>query len=144
MTLLIQRVLNASVQTGDQKASIEKGLLVLVSFHPLDTFETLAKLSKKVAKMRIFDDANGKLNLNVNDVKGEVLLVPNFTLEGDALAGNRPSFSQAKAFDEAEHDFYMLYDLLKKECPTHKGFFGAHMTIQSTQDGPVNLIVRSH
>jgi D-tyrosyl-tRNA(Tyr) deacylase len=144
MTLLIQRVLNASVQTGDQKASIEKGLLVLVSFHSLDTFETLAKLAKKVAKMRIFDDANGKLNLNVNDVKGQVLLVPNFTLEGDALAGHRPSFSQAKAFDDAENDFHLLYDLLKKECPTFKGFFGAPMTIRSTQEGPVNLIVRSH
>lgn len=144
MTLLIQRVLKAQVTTKDQSAQIEKGLLVYVSFHPKDVSLDLLKFADKLVKMRIFDDENGKLNLNLKDVNGSLLLVPNFTLEADALAGNRPSFSAAKPFNEALNDFHTLADLLAAKVPTERGFFGADMKVESINDGPVNIIIRSH
>jgi len=144
MTLLIQRVFHALVTTNDQSAEIEKGLLVYVSFHPKDVASDLLKLADKLAKLRIFDDENGKMNFNVNEVNGALLLVPNFTLEADALAGNRPSFSAAKPFNEAFNDFHTLADFLASKVPTQRGFFGADMKVESINDGPVNIIIRSH
>jgi len=99
MTLLIQRVLNASVTTPDKTATIEKGLCVYVSFHPSDTPQELLKMALKLS------------NLSVKDVGGALLCVPNFTLEADASKSNRPSFSQAKPFHEAEDDFDLFCDL---------------------------------
>jgi D-tyrosyl-tRNA(Tyr) deacylase len=144
MTLLIQRVLNALVATHDQTVQIDKGLLVYVSFHPKDESSDLLKLADKLFKLRIFDDGAGKMNLNVNDINGSILIVPNFTLEADALAGNRPSFSQAKPFNEALHDFHTFADFLASKGPTQRAFFGADMHVESVNDGPVNLIIRSH
>jgi len=143
MTLLIQRVLNASVTTPDKTATIEKGLCVYVSFHPSDTPQELLKMALKLSKLRIFDDADGKMNLSVKDVGGALLCVPNFTLEADASKSNRPSFSQAKPFHEAEDDFDLFCDLCAKEIPTQKGFFGANMHVTTRNDGPVNIIIRS-
>lgn len=144
MTLLIQRVLNALVTTPDQSVEIENGLLVYVSFHPDDVSSDLLKFAEKLAKLRIFDDGAGKMNLNVNEVKGSILIVPNFTLEADALVGNRPSFSHAKPFNEALHDFHTLADFLALKAPTQRGFFGANMKVESLNDGPVNIMIRSH
>lgn len=143
MTLLIQRVLKASVTTEDQTASIDQGLCVYVSFQPSDTPEVLLKMAQKLSKLRIFDDANGKMNLSIQDISGALLCVPNFTLEAEALKSNRPSFSKAKPFHEAEDDFHLFCDLCAKEMPTQRGFFGENMTVTSDNDGPVNIIIRS-
>lgn len=143
MTLLIQRVLKASVTTEDKKASIEKGLCVYVSFQPSDTPQVLLKMAQKLSKLRIFDDQEGKMNLSIKDISGSLLCVPNFTLEAEALKSNRPSFSKAKPFQDAEDDFHLFCDLCAQEMPTKRGFFGADMKVESINDGPVNIIIRS-
>lgn len=143
MTLLIQRVLKATVKTKTHQSSIDQGLCVYVSFHPNDTPAELFKMAQKVTKLRIFDDADGKLNLSLKEIQGRLLVVPNFTLEADATKSHRPSFSGAKAFLDAENDFQLFVDLCAQEVPTHPGYFGADMTVETINDGPVNILLRS-
>jgi D-tyrosyl-tRNA(Tyr) deacylase len=144
MILLIQRVLSASVKTDHHLANIHKGLCVYVSFEPSDTPEVLLKMAEKIALLRIFDDAEGKLNHSLKEIQGQLLLIPNFTLAATALKGHRPSFSKAKAYVDADDDFDLFYDLCSRHVPTEKGVFGGDMIVETTNEGPVNIIIRSH
>ncbi len=140
--VLVQRVKGASVilESGEER-STGKGLLVYVGFEREDTPEVIPKIARKVVNLRVFEDAVGKMNLSVKDVGGEILLIPNFTLAGDAKKGNRPSFGRAKHPEEASGMFLALFEELKGEVNVQRGEFGTYMRIISENDGPVNIIV---
>ncbi|NPB04383.1 MAG: D-tyrosyl-tRNA(Tyr) deacylase [Thermotogae bacterium] len=140
---LIQRVERASVILSDGRIrSIGRGILVYVGFERGDEKEILPKLARKILNLRIFEDAVGKMNLSVKDIGGEILLIPNFTLAGSVRKGNRPSFTGAKSPSEAVEFFLELVALLNSEISLERGEFGDHMRITSSNDGPVNLIVK--
>ncbi len=141
--VLVQRVKEAHVKLPDGKErGIGRGLLVYVGFESGDGPEVVPKIARKVAHLRVFEDGDGKMNLSVVDIGGEVLMVPNFTLAGDARKGNRPSFGNAKAPEEARGMFLSLVEELSTYVPTVRGEFGAHMYVRSTNDGPVNIVMR--
>lgn len=145
MKLVIQRVKQASVSVGGSKISeIDSGLLVLVGVSYDDTPFDAQHLARKTALLRIFDDADDKMNLSVQDVGGDVLAVSQFTLYGDCAKGNRPSYIQAARPEQglALFDEYVraLRDLGFR-APT--GAFGADMQVNLLNDGPVTLLLES-
>lgn len=146
MRAVIQRVQNASVTVSSQIASqIGKGLLILLGIEEADTSEDLDWLSSKIAKMRLFDDADGKINLSLLDIAGEALVVSQFTLFASTKKGNRPSFIKA-APPELAHPLYQkfcqtLATHLSK--PVAQGIFGASMQIALLNDGPVTILIDS-
>lgn len=145
MRFLIQRVSEASVSVDHQViGSIRKGFLVLIGISQTDTQSIADKMIKKMLGLRIFEDANGKTNLSLQDVNGSLLLVSQFTLYADCRKGNRPSFIHAGAPDMAN----ALYEYILEECrkqmpePTEKvqhGSFGADMKISLLNDGPFTI-----
>ena len=147
MRLVIQRVANAGVNVPaeDYEAKIGKGLLVLAAFIDEDTEEDLDWCARKLVAMRIFDDADGVMNLSVKDVGGEILVVSQFTLYASTVKGNRPSYIKAAKPDVA----IPLYEkfLLKVEeeagMKPARGIFGADMKVSLLNDGPVTIIVDS-
>ena len=150
MRLVIQRVSRASVTIeGEKKSEIGRGLLVLVG---IEDGETLAKdqgkvqwMAGKVARMRIFEDDEGKMNLSVNDVGGEVLIVSQFTLYGDAVKGNRPSFIKAARPEHAIPMYESFIEEVRKLVPAGVGTgeFGADMKVELLNDGPVTIIIEN-
>jgi len=132
----------AVILPDGERRSIGRGLLVFVGFQRGDPEHVPEKIARKVAHLRVFEDADGKMNLSVRDVGGEVLLIPNFTLAGDTRKGNRPSFGGAESPDVARRMFLNLYGLLAEMVKTKRGEFGSHMRIFSINDGPVNLILK--
>ncbi len=147
MRTVIQRVAEASVRVPDEgyDSAIGKGLLVLAAFIDEDTDEDLEWTAKKIAAMRIFDDADGVMNLSVKDVDGDVLAVSQFTLYASTVKGNRPSYIKAAKPDVAiplyEEFLRKLEEHLGK--PVGKGIFGADMKVSLLNDGPVTIIVDS-
>lgn len=142
MKIVIQRVHSASVSLdGEPVSKIGKGLLLLCGFTHTDTDERLEFAANRISKMRIFRDENGKLNRSVIDEGGEVLVVSNFTLYGNALHGNRPDFGHAAGRDIAFPLYERLIDLLNERVPTKKGAFGERMQLDINADGPVTLIL---
>jgi len=145
MIALIQRVNNASVVVnGNTVASINTGLLVLLGIKNEDTDEDAKYLANKVVNMRIFNDNEGKMNLSLLDIKGECLVVSQFTLHADERKGRRPSFIKAAPPDKAEN----LYNIFVNEISQYginaeKGIFGATMEIHLVNNGPVTIIARS-
>ena len=145
MKALIQRVSSASVAVaGEQIAQIEQGLLVLLGVEQADTELTAALLADKVCKYRVFSDENGKMNLNVQQVKGQLLVVSQFTLAADTNTGLRPSFSQAAAPEQAQR----LYQHFIERCEEHNlmvacGRFAADMQVALVNDGPVTFVLES-
>lgn len=147
MRLVIQRVANASVKVPAEsyEASIGKGLLVLAAFIDEDTDEDIEWCARKLAAMRIFDDADGVMNLSVKDVDGEILAVSQFTLYASTVKGNRPSYIKAAKPDVA----IPLYEKFLEKIEKHtgrtpaKGIFGADMKVSLLNDGPVTIIVDS-
>lgn len=145
MIALIQRVNNASVVVnGNTVASINTGLLVLLGIKNDDTDEDAKYLANKVVNMRIFNDNEGKMNLSLLDIKGECLVVSQFTLHADERKGRRPSFIKAAPPDKAEK----LYNIFVNEISQYginaeKGIFGATMEIHLVNNGPVTIIARS-
>lgn len=141
MKVTIQRVLNAKVETLDYSDSINKGLLLLVSFTNGDTWEIIDKMVKKILNLRIFEDSEGKMNLNISQVDGEVMSISQFTLYANPYEGNRPSFTNCMYHKQAQ----AMYDIfneklmtgLKKRIATGK--FGEDMKITTTLDGPVTI-----
>ena len=142
MRAVIQRVQRAKVCVNAQTAgSIEQGLLVYVGVGPLDSEADAARLADKIAFLRIFEDDQGKMNRSVQDVRGGVLAVPNFTLYADARKGRRPAFTAAAAPQVAVRLFEAFVAALKVAgCSVASGIFGAHMEISSLADGPVNIL----
>jgi D-tyrosyl-tRNA(Tyr) deacylase len=142
MKAVIQRVKETSLSVEGQLISkIPFGLAVYLGIKVGDTEEMAVKLAGKIARMRIFEDDNGKMNLSVKDVGGEVLLISQFTLYGDASHGNRPSFIQAETPNKANPLYEFCAEKLREEGLTVKcGVFGADMKIQQFNDGPVTII----
>ena len=140
MRALVQRVSRAAVEVdGQEVARIGPGLLVLLGVRAGDRPEQADRLAGKLERLRIFEDADGKLNLSVRDVEGEVLCVSQFTLYGDASKGNRPSFVDAAAPAEAEP----LYERVRAALGAQGGAFGAHMRVSLVNDGPVTLLLEA-
>ena len=146
MKVVIQRVNEASVSIDGQIAgSIQKGLMVLLGIETADTMEDVDWLSNKIVQMRIFDDAEGVMNLSVKEVGGNILLVSQFTLHASTKKGNRPSYIAA-----AKHDISIpLYEAMIKKltadmgAPIQTGVFGADMKVALINNGPVTIIVDS-
>jgi D-tyrosyl-tRNA(Tyr) deacylase len=146
MKALIQRVDKASVHV-DKKliSSIKKGLLILLGFHKNDNESDAEYIINKILGLRIFDDADGVMNLSVLDTDGETLIVSQFTLYGDVKKGKRPSYSEAMKPDKAE-PFYQEF-LAKFETAMGKkiksGCFGAYMEVSLVNSGPITIMVES-
>ncbi|MCI8641549.1 MAG: D-tyrosyl-tRNA(Tyr) deacylase [Clostridia bacterium] len=143
MKFVIQRVENASVEIDKKTISeIGNGFLVLIGITHNDTKETADYLINKLINLRVFEDENGKLNLSLNDIKGELLLVSQFTLYGDCSRGNRPSFTQAANPEYANELYEYIVNECKQKIQTVKsGVFGANMKINLINDGPVTIIM---
>ena len=143
MRAVIQRVSRASVTVeGNVTGSIDRGLLVLVGVGHGDTDETAHTLAGKIARLRIFGDEAGKMNLSVRDVGGGVLAVSQFTLLADTRKGNRPSFIGAAPPEEAERLYEVFCEAMAAEdVPVEKGVFGAMMDVELVNDGPVTIVM---
>lgn len=145
MRIVIQRVKRASVSVEEKVVgSIQKGFLVLIGIGQGDDEATADKYMKKLLGLRIFEDENGKTNLSLADVGGELLVISQFTLYADCKKGNRPSFVKAGAPDMAEH----LYEHFMERCRNYvdvveKGQFGADMKVELLNDGPFTLMLES-
>ena len=145
MRLVIQRVLHAEVQVdGNTIGKIGKGLLVFVGAGQDDTKEIADKYLRKLLGLRIFEDENGKTNLSLKDVDGELLIVSQFTLYANCKKGNRPSFIEAGEPHMAEALYEYMIDEAKKSVPVvEHGEFGADMKVNLLNDGPVTIIMDS-
>lgn len=144
MIALLQRVVEASVRIETRTtASIGRGLLVLVGVRPSDNEDSALRLLDRILKYRVFGDAAGRLNLNLQQIKGDLLLVPQFTLAADTRHGLRPGFSTAAPPDQARHLFDVLLVAARSQQPTASGEFGADMQVSLTNDGPVTVWIES-
>ncbi len=142
MRAVIQRVKETSLSVdGKLISEIPFGLAVYLGVAPEDGEENAAMMAKKIAALRIFEDENGKMNLSVRDVKGEVLLISQFTLFGDCRHGNRPGFTGAARPETAEPLYRRTAKLLEEQSvPVKLGVFGADMKIRQFNDGPVTIL----
>lgn len=143
MRIVIQRVSMAKVTVENSiLGEIQKGLLILVGITTGDTDEKAAWLAEKAASLRIFPDSNGKMNLDIVEAKGEILVVSQFTLYGDCSKGRRPSFINAARPEIAEPLYEHFIQKLKLlGIRTHTGKFGVDMKVELVNDGPVTLVV---
>ncbi|MGQ3888766.1 D-aminoacyl-tRNA deacylase [Legionella sp. CNM-1927-20] len=143
MLIVIQRVKHAQVDVNQTTiAKIDHGLLILCGFAPSDSTETLHAMLTKCLKYRIFDDAEGKMNLNISQVQGGLLLVPQFTLLAETNSGLRPSFSKAASPSQGKELFKQLTTLATEMYnPVAFGEFGANMQVHLCNDGPVTFIM---
>lgn len=145
MKFVIQRVQNASCRVDDETTgSISKGLMVLIGISDTDTKEIADKMVKKMLALRIFEDTEGKTNLSLSEVNGELLLISQFTLYADCKKGNRPSFIKAGKPDMADE----MYQYVIKRCKesakkVEQGIFGADMKISLVNDGPFTIVLDS-
>ena len=146
MIALIQRVSEASVSVKEKTVvSIGKGLLVLLGMEKNDSTQEADRIAEKLLRCRVFEDDNGRLNLDVSAINGEVLVVPNFTLAADTKKGNRPGFSTALEANKAEPLFDYLIQQLERNHPLIKqGVFGANMHVKLVNDGPVTISLKAH
>ena len=145
MRFVIQRVAHASVTVdGNVLGKIEKGFLVLIGVSDEDTKETADRMVKKLLGLRIFEDENGKTNLDLHTVGGELLLISQFTLYADCRKGNRPSFIRAGKPDMASGMYEYIIEKCKEQVPTvERGEFGADMKVELLNDGPFTKILDS-
>ena len=143
MKAVIQRVKSANLWVdGSQVSAIDKGLVVYLGVEVGDVQENANYLAKKIANLRIFEDANGKMNYSVLDVGGQILLVSQFTLLAETEHGNRPSFVQAELPQIAKQTYLDFATLLRQYgVSVEMGVFGADMTINQCNDGPVTIVM---
>lgn len=140
MKLVVQRVKNAKVEVENKVVGkIGTGYMVLIGIGPEDTEKEADYLAKKLINLRVFEDENGKMNLNIKQVGGELLIISQFTLYADCSHGNRPSFIGAAKPEKANE----LYEYFCKKCSeevhVEKGIFGAHMEVSLQNSGPVTI-----
>lgn len=142
MKALIQRVKSAKVEvSGETIGEIQHGVLILLGVEKTDTPELADKLLQKVLKYRIFADEAGKMNLNVNQVKGSLLVVSQFTLVADTQKGTRPGFSKGASPQLGEELYEYFLHNSAKEIKTQSGQFGADMQVSLQNDGPVTFML---
>ena len=142
MKFVAQRVASATLCVSDELVSeIGRGLVVYLGVKTGDVEQQAEKAMEKIAALRVFEDEAGKMNLSVRDVKGEVLLVSQFTLYGDARKGNRPSFTEAERPERADALYeHAVAHLRSLGVPVRTGVFGADMQIEQHNDGPVTIL----
>lgn len=142
MKVVLQRVQRASVTISQKRiAQIKNGALLLVGFGQNDDEQTVDYLARKISKSRIFSDQNGKINLAINDVQGQILSVSQFTLYADTAKGNRPSFVDALNPQQAEKLYELFNEKLRASgCDVQTGVFGADMQVELVNDGPLTII----
>lgn len=146
MRAVVQRVSGASVAvSGETVGKCGRGFLILLGVAKGDTEADADVLAAKLSKLRIFEDGNGKMNLSLSDIGGELLIISNFTLYADCRHGNRPDFLMAEAPAEANRLYEYFTDRMKtlSGCPTETGVFGADMKVSIENDGPVTLVIDS-
>ena len=145
MRFIIQRVRHASVTIdGEVRGKIGKGFMVLIGVADTDTKEIADKMIKKMIGLRIFEDENGKTNLSLEAVEGELLLISQFTLYANCKKGNRPSFIEAGKPDMAEEMYEYIIDRCKEQVPVvERGKFGADMKVSLVNDGPFTIVLDS-
>ncbi|MBN1034784.1 D-aminoacyl-tRNA deacylase [Clostridium botulinum] len=145
MRAVVQRVTSSSVKVEDNiVGSIGKGLNVLIGISKSDTLKDLKYIRDKVINLRIFQDEKEKMNLSLLDIKGELLVISQFTLYGDCRKGRRPNFMDAKGGEEAKELYEEFLSLLKESnLKVETGEFGADMKVEINNDGPVTIILDS-
>lgn len=146
MRVLLQRVIAASVTiNGVCKSKIQSGLLVLVGIEEADGMDDINWLAAKIVNLRIFNDSTNTMNLSVKDVKGDILLVSQFTLQASTKKGNRPSYIKAARPDVAIPTYELFIKQIEKELskPIFTGTFGADMKVELINDGPVTIYIDS-
>lgn len=145
MRMVCQRVLEAKVTVDDEPVgSIGRGLLVYLGVGKGDTIDDAQFMADKIVNLRIFADQAGKMNLNVQDIAGSILLISNFTLHGDCRKGRRPGFDAAAEPTVAEQLYEKVAGLIAAQgVPVEKGVFGGYMHVTSINDGPVNFLLDS-
>ena len=143
MRAVLQRVRRGRVSVGgDTVAAIERGLVILIGVGQTDTKQEAQWLAEKSAVLRVFEDEEGKTNLSVQDVGGEVLVVSQFTLYADTRKGRRPSFTNAALPETAQPLVDCFADQIEAlGIPVQKGIFGAHMVVEIENDGPVTILL---
>lgn len=142
MKVILQRVQRASVTISQKRvAQIKNGALLLVGFGQNDDEQTVDYLARKISKSRIFSDQDGKINLAINDVQGQILSVSQFTLYADTAKGNRPSFVDALNPQQAQELYELFNEKLRASgCDVQTGVFGADMQVELVNDGPLTII----
>ncbi len=139
MKAVIQRVIESSVEVNGEKINeIKKGLCVLIGFEKEDTEEKIDKIVKKIINMRLFGE---KFSKSILDIKGEILLIPNFTIPAITKKGTRPNFQNSMPPYEAEKFYNLMLDKLNRYIITKSGIFGADMKVKIINDGPVTIIL---
>lgn len=146
MRLVIQRVSRAAVRVdGEMVGSIEQGLMVLAGLERGDGDDQIEKAAQRIATLRVFEDADGKMNLGLDQIGGRLLVVSQFTLAGSIRKGRRPSFDQAMPGSEAEPLFERFVELLRCHgVRVETGVFGAMMEVELVNEGPVTLLWESN
>ncbi len=141
MRILLQRVKSAKVVVkGQDIAGIKQGLLLLLGVGKDDEAEDIENMAKKIVNLRIFGDEQGRMNLNIYQVKGQILSVPQFTLYADTRKGNRPGFDKSAEPEMAEEYWNRFNNLLRENSiDVKQGIFGAHMEVGLINDGPVTI-----
>ncbi len=144
MKAVIQRVKKASVTINEkQEANIQNGLLILLGIESADSKTDADWIANKILQMRIFEDDTQKMNLSIQDIKGEILVVSQFTLYASTKKGNRPSFIQAAKPEIAIPLYTYFLEYCNISIPTKAGVFGANMQVELINDGPVTIILTS-
>lgn len=143
MRIVLQRVHHATVSvTGKRVATIGRGITLLIGISQEDRADLFPGIARKLVELRIFEDEDGKMNLSLRDIEGEILAVPQFTLYGDIRKGRRPSFTAAAPPEQAAPLFDAFIKALEAErIPVQTGIFGAKMAVELLNDGPVTFIL---
>ncbi len=145
MRAVVQRVFNASVRVENKTiGKIGKGLVIFLGIHAYDTEQDCKYIADKILNLRIFSDSEDKMNLSVSDIKGEILIISQFTLYGDVRKGRRPSFNEAAAPEKGNSYYEKVAEIIRKSTlKTETGKFGALMEVEYINDGPVTIIIDS-